>query len=123
MSLRSLIIENADVWMRGCTGESLSTEELTVFRQQVRAYHFKYLTMRLASLSASGTESAFLSAVNNVAVNSQRFPGSKKAWLELQSYTGDENLDLPGAYKGLVLGKIAELEEVRDVVDPSQCGS
>ena len=75
----SLVLSHADVWRRGCLGESLAPAEQMIFSHIHHAYVFNYYLRWHRATDGVGASSSPL-AIDNVAMNIYRYPGFKHEW-------------------------------------------
>ena len=79
LSLRTALAEYATVWRRGCIGEELSEDELTVFTQLVYAVYFKQFMRWRVGLSGVGDNAELDYFPLTIAQNMYNFPGFSEA--------------------------------------------
>jgi len=111
----SLMVENADVWQRGCIGEELSTAERVLFAKIFTVYannNFAgWRRIELTDHRNLGSETS----INAFAANIHRYPGfaaansSQLAWEILG--TGDLG-DTFKKYRQLVSARVEELARI-----------
>ena len=76
-NMRSVLIDNAEVWQKACAGESLNSVDRTRAAQLFKTYiEFSYLASVTSRVGIIGDGDAFL--VNRVAANLHRYPGFAK---------------------------------------------
>jgi hypothetical protein len=124
IATEELVLENPDVWRRGCLGEPLDPTEQLVF---TRLYHVNVIGYFLRWLRAnSGVGSSDRSLpVDNVAKNIYRYPGFKHEW----DTHGESRRSIPdGApleiFRRLVDERVAEYPsfEPEPIANVSRCG-
>lgn len=80
-NLRSLQIENIDVWQRGCAGGELTSTENGIFSKIVDAVNFRNFTAwSRANLGLVQQDSEFFA--RGIAIERYNYPGFNDAWLE-----------------------------------------
>lgn len=124
INVHSLVIENADVWLRGCTGEELEPTERVVFTRIFNAYVYQqvYAWLRTREAVSLGSESL---AVTHMAVNLHRSPGFQREWRNL----GEWRRHVPDEYlfqtwRRLVEDRLKDMPSIEPtpVLDPYRCG-
>ncbi len=127
VAVRSLFIDNAEVWRKACLDEELSAEEKTKAAMLYKAYaEFSYTVGSAALVGISQADSQFL--VNRYAANIHRYPGFAKLadaqteWVRL----GEDGLDV-GAVQFLyeaINARLAVLQEIEPnpTFDVMWCG-
>ena len=113
-NLRDLIVENADLWYRGCANEELTPAERAAFNQIVFAFYFKNFMRHSIGLTTlrSANEDTFIGIM---ADNIHHFPGIRRAWsvLPLHLYTWIPAID----------AEVARLDELQPEPWPVEaCG-
>ena len=126
-SFRDSIIDNADVWRRGCMGEELTDSERTKFAHLYYSYGATAYWIWLAGdIGVLRLDRDIVT--NAVAANIHRYPGisniarSKGRW----SVEGSKN-ELAGweEFSAAIQARLAELKEIEPVplADPDWCGN
>jgi hypothetical protein len=82
-SLRDLVASNSDVWVRGCTGQSLSTDEQAVFTHTFQALFYRSFTLwAISKIGTSDIKPA--GALDRMARSAAYYTGIRKALEDLQ---------------------------------------
>ena len=79
MATEALVLDNPDVWRRGCLAEPLDPTEQLVFARIYHAYVFSYFLRWLRANSGIGSSDPSL-PIDNVAMNIYRYPGFQREW-------------------------------------------
>lgn len=79
LNFRSLIIENADIWERGCLGEELSDQESIIFANMAQV-RINLGFNRWAQGNEGVSQLPNTDTARLLALNMYRFPGLRKAW-------------------------------------------
>ena len=78
-SIETLVVENADVWLRGCKGEELDPSDHVIFTHIFHTYvshrFFQWVRTREGISVASGSL-----AIDNMAMNLYRSAGLHREW-------------------------------------------
>lgn len=80
-NLQSVIVENADVWQRGCMGEQLTDEERAIFAHILSMYDnrsFVLFARSQTGLLGRDPESIALGS----AIQRYRYPGFNEMWVQ-----------------------------------------
>ena len=81
-NLRDLLVENADLWFRGCADDDLTQSERTAFNQLVFAVYFKsFLRDFVNQTSLSSAPPDTFTRI--IARNIYHYPGFRRAWEQL----------------------------------------
>lgn len=78
-SVETLVVENADVWLRGCLGEELEPSEHMIFTHIFHTYvsqHFFQWVRTRQGISVASTSLA----IDNMAKNLYRSAGFRREW-------------------------------------------
>jgi hypothetical protein len=125
---RTLIIENADIWQRGCAGESLNGDEATVFHRVFNSYMQQQYSDWRNTDPARRDAGAALAASDAVALNVIRYRGFQAALDARRGYvlySREQRHDRLTFYIA-ILGRMAELRrldsESESQHDPALCG-
>jgi hypothetical protein len=123
-SMQSLVVENADVWLRGCMGEELEPTERMVFTRIYHTYVFRqfYTWMRTREAISVGSGSL---GVAHMAANLYRNPGFQREWRqhgEWRRHVPDEAIFQ--VWRRLVEDRLKDMPgiEPTPVLDPYRCG-
>ena len=81
---RGLILEHADVWRRGCSGEVLDENEELIFHHLVQTHVFPLFTRWLRQ-EAGLTDARPATFTGMVARNVRHFPGYRRIWETLSA--------------------------------------
>ncbi len=116
---RQLLIDNIDVWTKGCSGEKLSASEAARFAHLHRAYaqisYFAWLTAKHNILELNPDDLVFA-----YAANVHRYPGFASESASFQEWADlgmSQNLASGRQFYLAVVGRVAELSEIEP--DPS----
>jgi len=114
-NMRSVLIDNAEVWQKACAGESLNSVDRTRAAQLFKTYiEFSYLASVTSRVGIIGDGDAFL--VNRVAANLHRYPGFAKLAAEQGQWTneGERAMDDPNvrSFREAIVVRLAELQEI-----------
>lgn len=126
-SFRNTVINNAEVWRRGCMGEELSGGEQTQFAQMYYSYSATAYWVWLANeRGVLDTETNIVT--NAYAANIHRYPGIAKlnASKQLWSKEGSrQDLLSLRQFQAAVRTRLAELEQIEPepLSDPDWCGN
>lgn len=122
-SIETLVVENADVVLRGCLGEELEPREQLVFTRIYQVYSFRAFLawVRTREGVSPGSESL---AIDNMAINLHRSAGLRREWRlheEWRSYVPDEALWQ--TWRQLVDSRLEAMPalEPTPVMDVSRC--
>lgn len=114
VSVRTLIVENADIWNKGCLGEDLIDSERTAFQHLVFAVSFKAFTRWNASRTSVGSANpkAFIGYVGK---SVYAFPGFARAF---------NAIEWGSDWKEAIDTEVLRLREVdpHPAVDVATCG-
>ena len=126
LTLKQLLIDNADVWQKGCMGEDLSAVDQSrvahLFRAYIEFAYFTWLGGRSGVFQGDGSQT-----FNRFAANIHRYPGiaqmveSHQRWAEEgESY----NAITVRLFTEEVFARVAELGEIesKQEIDPRWCG-
>ena len=123
-SMQALVVENAEVWLRGCMGEELEPTEQMVF---TRLYH-TYVVVRffswLRTKEAISVGSDSL-AITHMAANLYRNVGLRREWQlhgEWRKHVPDEAVFQ--VWRRLVEDRLKEMPNIEPtpMVNPYRCG-
>ena len=79
VSLESVILDNADVWLRGCQAEELEPAERLQFTHMYQLYVFSYFMRWLRDTQGVANSGETLT-IDNMAWNLYRSPGIQREW-------------------------------------------
>ena len=79
VSIEELVVENADVWLRGCRGEELSDADRMLFTHIYHAYEFMYFMQWLRGTQGVASANNKLT-IDNLAWNLYRSEGLRREW-------------------------------------------
>jgi len=123
MEVRNLIADNSDIWLKGCLGEEMSTEERIKYIQILEVWNFMYFslwlrtnTIEFATSSAAGAQT--------VGLNIYRFDGLRDNWRELQSLSPNEAAGITSGWGEAVeeqYSRFADIQASKEI-DISYCG-
>lgn len=119
-NLRSLLVENAEVWHKACAGEVLAPAEKTVAAQLYKHYvEFMFMTAAASRVGVMRDWPEFL--VNRFAANLHRYPGfaALAEQHEVFAREGEKGLEDPASratFEAIML-RVAELEEIEPEPD------
>lgn len=127
----NLIIDNSDVWYRGCNGEELTESERVKFARLVDDY--RELVFILYGRGNIGLYRGSSRFIDNYAANLHRYPHLRKSvetgddWQFTPSQTNPDSDTAAGAFVGFREGVMTRLEELREIesdpnADPIRCG-
>lgn len=125
---RTLMIENADIWQRGCTGESLNGDESTVFHRVFNSYMQQQYSDWRNTDPARRDAGAALAASDAVALNVIRYPGFQAALDARRGYvlySREQRHDRLTFYIAILerMTELRQLEaESEPQHDPALCG-
>lgn len=126
IAARQLLIDNIDVWIKGCAGESMSASEQAAFAQLHRGYtqiaYFAWLTSRHNILDLNPDDLVF-----GLAANIHRYPGFAQAsasWKEWANYGQNRSLESGQQFSSAVVTRVAQLREIEPEpnYDVKHCG-
>ena len=84
--VEALIIDNAEVWYKGCSGEQLTTEEQLIFTRIFHLYSvyyfFTWLNIEVTGISPARKQLS----IDNMAINIYRSVGLQKEWDALERW-------------------------------------
>ena len=109
---RSLLLEHADVWRRGCADEELDENERLIFDHLVQSHVFPMFT-RWIRHEAGMTDARPFTFTANIASNVSTYPGYRRVWEYLSTRYPTE---FKAEIDKLVAGEIGQL------VATEQCG-
>jgi hypothetical protein len=114
-NMRTVLIDNADVWHKACAGEELSAGDSTRAAQLYKTYiELSYLASVASRVGVSQDGDDFL--VNRVAANLHRYPGFAKLASEQGQWTeeGERAMDDPNiwAFREAIVVRLAELKKI-----------
>jgi len=114
-NLRTVLIDNADVWRKACAGEELDAVESTRAAQLFKMYiEFSYIASIASHVGIVQDGDAFLA--NRVAANIHRYPGFARLEAEQRDWgrEGERAGEEPKvrAFYQAVLARLAELQEI-----------
>ena len=111
---RELLVNNADVWARGCKGEEMSVSDRVKFAQMYRTYtqvtFFGWLAARNGILEVDGAE-----AINAFAANLHRYPGFARmgnAWVGWAEEGLANESEVVTVFLSALRARLAELREI-----------
>lgn len=114
IAARRLLIDNIDVWIKGCAGESMSASEQAAFAQLHRAYtqitYFAWLTSRHNILDFNPDDFVFA-----LAANIHRYPGfaqESASWQEWAEHGMNLSLESGQQFFSAVVARVAQLREI-----------
>ena len=114
IAARELIVNNADVWARGCMGEEMSVTDQVRFAQLYRTYtqvtFFGWLAARNGILEVDGAE-----AINAFVANQHRYPGfaqMRDAWVEWAEEGLAPESEIVIIFISAIRDRLAELREI-----------
>lgn len=123
-SMETLVVENADVWLRGCLGEELEPSEQMIFTRIYQTYIYQQFLQWLRTREGISLASESL-AIDNTAINLYRSVGIRREW---QSH-GEWRKHVPNdalfqVWRRLVESRIEEIPTIEPtpVANPSRCG-
>jgi hypothetical protein len=125
-AFKEIIIENADVWTRGCEGGELSATDQTKYIQLVRSYGmYSFFTWRAARDGVMELDPNM--PVETFAANVHRYPGFAEAavtwgdWIENGAPSDANN---GSEFSSAIEKRVAELQiiEPSPNFDSSTCG-
>ena len=123
---RQLLIDNIDVWTKGCAGETMSASEQAEFVQLHRAFmqisYFAWLAARHNILDFNPADFVF-----STASNIHRYPGFAQAnasWQEAAKHGMDQSLESGRQFHSAVAARLAELQKIEPEpnYDVKYCG-
>ena len=123
--VEALIIDNADVWHRGCSGEDLSNAEQLIFTRIFNLYTIQYF-FRWLNIEVTGISPARKKlTIDNMAINLHRSVGLKREWEALERWR--DYMDVENDFKEwrrLVNIRVKELATIEPVpqINISRCG-
>jgi len=117
-NLRSLQVENIEVWQKGCRGDELSESEKGIFNKIVDTVDFRRFTgWRRANFGM--VERAPDAFAKDMALDRYNYPGFNAAWLEIVEHRqtwGPWEGSIDSIYKSLIT------EPPTSTTSPSNCG-
>ena len=123
---RTLIIENADIWQRGCAGETLHAGESATFHRVFNSYMQQQFSIWQSTDPARRDAGAALAASDAVALNVHRYPGFREALNARRGYVlySPENRDDRLTFYIAILERMIELGQSEPAAehDPAFCG-
>ena len=79
IALEEIVVENADVWLRGCRGEELNDIERVQFTRMYHLHEFMYFMRWLRGTRGVAAANDELT-IDNIAWNLYRSPGLRREW-------------------------------------------
>lgn len=122
--VESLVLDNPDVWRRGCSGEDLEPTEALIYSHIHHAYVFQYFLRWVRDRKGLDVTSAALS-IDNLAMNIYRNPGFAREWnahgASRRHVSKDVDLEV---FRRLVNERVAEFPsfEPKPLNYSSRCG-
>ena len=112
-SVRTLIVENADIWNQGCLGEDLIDSQRTSFQHLVFAVSFKTFTRWNSSRTLGSANPKVF--IGHVGKSVHAFPGFARAF---------NAIDWSSDWKEAIDSEVLRLREVdpHPAVDVATCG-
>jgi hypothetical protein len=111
---RQLLIDNIDVWTKGCAGERMSASEEARFAQLHRSYaqisYFAWLSAQHNILDFNPDDFVFI-----YAANVHRYPGfaqESASFLEWAELGMDQSLESGRRFYRAVMARVSQLREV-----------
>jgi len=124
ISIETLVVENADVWLRGCMGEELKPSDHMIFTHIYHTYISRHFFQWLRTREGISVASDSL-AIDNMAKNLYRSAGLLREW---QSH-GEWRKHVPNdaifqVWRGLVEDRLEEIPTIEPtpIANPSRCG-
>lgn len=119
-NMRSVLIDNAEVWQKACAGESLNAADRTRAAQLFKTYiEFSYLASITSRVGIMQGSDEFLA--NRVAANLHRYPGFAKLAAEQTQWTaeGERAVDDPNVRKfhDAIVARIEVLRKIEPNAD------
>ena len=124
---RQLLVDNADVWTRGCMGEEMSVADDAKFAQLYRAYSMG------SYFAWVGTQSNILKLnpqdiVYPFAANIHRYPGFARlgvSWMEWAAEGSEDSFESGLIFRKAIEERVAELQRIEPNpdYDVRWCGS
>jgi len=123
-SMQALVIDNAEVWLRGCMGEELEPAEQMVFTRLYHTLIFRRYFSWLRATQAISVGSDSL-GITHMAANLYRNAGLRREWQlhgEWRAYVPDEAAFQ--IWRRLVEDRLKEMPmiEPAPTVNPYRCG-
>ena len=124
ISIENLVVENADVWLRGCLGEELEPREHVIFTRIYYTYMYQQFLQWMRVREGISLASDALT-VDNMAKNLYRSAGLRREW----QLNGEWRHHVPDnavfeVWRRLVDDRLAEFSKIEPtpVSNPSRCG-
>ena len=123
-AIEVIVVENADVWGRGCEGENLEPTEQLIFTHIFHTYVWHHFFQWVRTRQGISMASASL-AVDIMAINLHRSPGLRHEW-QLQSdwrrYVPDEAVF--HVWRRLVESRLSDFANIEPapISNTSRCG-
>ena len=115
LAVEELVVENADVWLKGCRGEPLSDVEQMQFTHIYHGYEFMYFMMWMRNQEGVASANDKLS-IDNLAWNLYRSTGLRREWDLHGAWRPHVPDSLPfQRWRALVEERVAEYPEFEPV--------
>ena len=127
MTFQSLVVDHADIWLKGCLGEELQPEEQVKFAGMHRAYITNSFAQWQRLQQGEFSSQAAHVSVTRMAINFHRFPGLKAAEDARMDWLGEEGKFRGGGvseWRALVNEEMMRLalEDPDPEIDVRWCG-
>ena len=124
ISIENLVVENADVWLRGCLGEELEPSENVIFTHIYYTYMYQQFLQWMRVREGISLASDRLT-VDNMAKNLYRSAGLRREWRlngEWRQHVPDDAVF--EVWRRLVDDRLEEFSKIEPtpVSNPSRCG-
>ncbi|MEQ9342370.1 MAG: hypothetical protein RIN53_04810 [Gammaproteobacteria bacterium] len=123
-NFHSVIVENADVWQRGCLGEQLTDEERSIFAHIFFMYQNKSFVFYARSQTGLLDRDSDGIAMDS-AIQRYRYPGINEMWIQRVSATSPNyEYRATGGWWGAVESAYQQLllSDYPKEADPALCG-